>query len=179
MIHRSAFVPGMVAAMVAVAFITPAPAAAAPASARRGHEVEKSLTVGEFVIELAGLIEPDLPGSITLEVAAEHLRRAGLDLAPDMDPGRPLTEGDIVRFSAAVGLQGVTTRHPDRRFPADKLDSLLAVLHPGLTDDELHGDDDDDGRDNNAGGSDRAREKRKKKKDFESPHVPPGQRDKG
>ena len=135
-----------------------------------------TVSVGQFLIELARALDPALPDAVTIETAVAVLTSAGLDVEAEIDVQRALTEKDIVLFTSGVGLT-VTTLHPDHLFPAAKLDALRVMLNARLSvsNDAIAQQSSGNSGDNNAGGSARAREKRKKKKVFESPHIPPGQ----
>ena len=134
------------------------------------------MSVGQFLIELARVLDPALPDGVTVDTAVAVLASAGLDVNAEIDVQQALTEKDIVRFTSGIGLT-VRTLHPDNLFPAAKLDALRVMLNARLSvsNDAIAQQTSGNGGDNNAGGSARAREKRKKKKVFESPHIPPGQ----
>lgn len=101
---------------IAAALIVAAPAL----SAGRGEDAP---TVGEFLVEVArakGL-------AVSREAAAaEALRNAGVSV-PDLEPGRPLTEGDVAAIAGALGLR-VTTSRPSAPFARTGVESFLAVF---------------------------------------------------
>ncbi len=101
---------------LAAALIVAAPALAAG----RG---EGPPTVGEFLLEVARAKGLAVSGE---SAASETLRNAGVRV-PDLEPGRPLTEGDVAAVARALGLR-VTTSRPSAAFSREGVASFFAVF---------------------------------------------------
>lgn len=89
-------------------------------AAERGGQAP---TVGEFLVEIARAKGLAVPGEAA---AGQALRSAGVPM-PDLEPGRPLTEGDVAAVAQALGLR-VTTSRPTAPFAWAGVESFLAVF---------------------------------------------------
>ena len=89
----------------------------------RGSE---TVSVGDFLLRCAGVMALSLPEEAGPEKAAEALKQRGL-LQGDVDLGRPLTEGDVVRLASRLGIC-LTTLEEDRPLTAGLLDSFFATF---------------------------------------------------
>jgi len=132
--------------------------------------VADSISVGDFLVQMARLLVPGQPPELSVDNAVVVLREAGVLVPDDLDPAQTLTEGDVVRFASAAGVR-VKSANPEGFFSASKIEPLALVLGDALPPTEDAGLVPDEGQGPGPGdvGSDRAREKRKKKKTFETP----------
>jgi hypothetical protein len=174
---RKLFLSSALIAAVAAPALAASPARGSGASPSPSA-VSGSISVGDFLVRMAKVLDPKLPDGATAEEAVASLKESGVTVPGDMQAGRALTEGDVVRFASAAGLR-LKTLDPNELFPAAKVDALGNLLgsQAGVDrgDPARSGDGSvlagNDGQGPNPGdvGSPRAREKRKKKKVFESP----------
>jgi hypothetical protein len=130
-----------------------------------------AITVGQFLIEMARILDPELPTDLSLELAVESLAATGLAVPEDMEHEATLTEGGVVRFASAVGVR-LKSLDPTGLFPAEKVEPLGLLLRDGLSGNTgtVAAVLNQEGDPNLGEGTERARENRKKKKEFESPH---------
>lgn len=132
--------------------------------------VSDSISVGDFLVQMARLLVPGQPPELSVDDAVVVLKEAGIAVPGDLDPARTLTEGDVVRFASAAGVR-VKSANPNEFFAASKIEPLALMLGDTLPPTEGTELLPDEGQGPGPGdvGSDRAREKRKKKKTFETP----------
>ena len=111
------------AALVFVASATPTPAAT-------------DETIGSFIQQLArskNLI------AIDAQTAAEALGSVGVRLPANLNYGKRLTEGDVVRIARAAGLN-LNTATPESDFSADEVERFFAVFSAELTPGDVGGE---------------------------------------
>ena len=85
--------------------------------------VPATVSVGEFLVRWAHLLDPDLPEGVGVVAVATALAEQG-SLGDDVDLDRPLNEGDVVQFVAQIGVR-LTTLHDDRPLPPASVDAFF------------------------------------------------------
>jgi len=105
------------------------------------------VTVAQFIENLARNWKIEAADASS---ALDALNAAGVRTPSGLDLRKPLTEGDVVAFAAAMNLR-LSTAHPEQVFTDDQMDRFFAVfgtelgLRPGSDGSEQGRDDDDDG----------------------------------
>lgn len=85
--------------------------------------VPATVSVGEFLLRWARLLDPELPEGAGVVAVAAALAEQG-NLGDDVDLDRPVTEGDVVGFIAQIGYRW-TTLHADRPLPPASIEAFF------------------------------------------------------
>jgi hypothetical protein len=119
----------LLTALAVVALVPTAPVAADAAKPAGATTTPRpgAISVGTFLVEMARMVDPDAPEGLAPPAAVARLRLAGVELPADIDHDADLTQGHVVGFARAFGLD-LKSLDPDAIFPAAQIEALAALL---------------------------------------------------
>jgi hypothetical protein len=125
-----------------------------------------TVTVGDFLQSYAKALKIELPANAGNDTVVAALKASGVKLDADIDPAKPLTQGEVVKIGKANGLR-LTTNKPEAAFTPEEVDQFFTSYGYTQNAGQSATDLDRDAE------SRRKRKKKKKKKKTKSPHKMP------
>ena len=106
-------------------------APAAPASVDPG-----AVTVGDFVVQLADLLNPAPGDIVSLDQAKQVFAAQGVVLPKSLDLGAPLTQADVATVTSLLGVT-IQAPQPAERLQGTAVDNFVSALRTGIASGEI------------------------------------------
>jgi len=90
-----------------------------------------TVTVGDFVVRLAGALNPGHQEIKNLDQAKLFFANQGIVLPADLNLSATLTQKDVVAVTSLLGVK-VNTQEPGKTFRADSVEGFVGFLRDGI-----------------------------------------------
>src|SRR3989442_7201845 len=90
-----------------------------------------TVTVGDFVVRLAGALSPGNHEIKNLDQAKQFFAHQGVILPVDLNLSATLTQKDVTVITSLLGVR-VGTQEPGKTFNSDSVDGFVGFLRDGI-----------------------------------------------